>query len=47
MYTDETLTAKINLLHFLQSGKMDNALERAQWLQTKNPSDRTVRELKR
>ena len=47
MYTDETLTAKIDLLQFLQSGKMELALEKAEWLQNKYPSDCTVKELKR
>ena len=47
MYTDETLKAKIDLLQFLQSGKMDLALEKAEWLQNKMPSDRTIKELKR
>ena len=47
MYTDETLTAKIDLLQFLQSRKMELALEKAEWLQSKNPSDGILKELKR
>ena len=47
MYTDEVLTAKVDLLQFLQSGKMELALEKADWLQKNNPSDCTVKELKR
>ena len=44
---DPTLHEKVNLLVFLQSGKMEQALERVEWLQTKDPSDRMVKELKR
>ena len=46
-FKDENLVAKISLLTSLQSGKMEDALERAEWLQRKNPSDSTIRELKR
>ena len=44
---DPTLHEKVNLLVFLQSGKMEQALEKVEWLQTKDPSDRMVKELKR
>ena len=44
---DEKLTAKVNLLVFLQCGKMDKALEKVEWLQSKNPADKTIKELKR
>ena len=44
---DPTLHEKVNLLVFLQSGKMEQALEKVEWLQTKDPSDRMVKELRR
>lgn len=44
---DENLKAKMNLLVFLQRGNMEQALEKAEWLHSNNPSDNTIRELKR
>ena len=44
---DEILKAKVSLLVFLQSGDMEGALERVEWLHDKNPSDSTIQELKR
>ena len=46
-FKDENLAAKITLLTSLQTGNMEDALEKADWLQRKNPSDTTIRELKR
>ena len=46
-FRDECLAAKITLLTSLQSGKMEEALEKAEWLHKKHPSDTTIKELKR
>ena len=46
-FKDESLAAKITLLTSLQSGKMEEALEKVEWLERKHPSDSTIRELKR
>ena len=46
-FKDKCLAAKITLLTSLQSGKMDEALEKINWLERKNPKDSTIRELKR
>ena len=46
-FKDKSLAAKITLLTSLQSGKMDEALEKINWLERKNPKDSTIRELKR
>ena len=46
-FKDKNLAAKITLLTSLQSGKMDEALEKVNWLERKNPKDSTIRELKR
>ena len=46
-FKDECLAAKITLLTSLQSGKMEEALEKAEWLHKKHPSDTTIKELKR
>ena len=46
-FRDECLAAKITLLTSLQSGKMEEALEKVEWLHRKHPSDTTIKELKR
>jgi len=46
-FKDECLAAKITLLTSLQSGKMEEALEKVEWLHRKHPSDTTIKELKR
>ena len=44
---DDTFKAKLNLLMLLQRGNLEEALEKAEWLLTNNPSDDTIKELNR